>query len=392
MTLATADIIPTLGALASTAEPRLLLEADLVPLQGTRFQPTGFPDLGVATFTLADRTEMLLVESAQSVANRLESVCWDEATSDLVPTLRGLPYVLVRENGRYLTSSIKEFHRLNSPYILDCADRTFLRSLVAELFPGVPAPVLGAPADKLPDELKKYFGAIAPGPMDTRALARAVFKYDPNALIHGIFLARDYLAGGRLRLQRILSGFIEARDVRAAESGGVKFDQVDPSGDTSRGFGHVPFHRTEFTAARITAYFNLDLATLRGYGLGDDANALIVALALWKIGRFLSDGLRLRTACDLDCVDLRVTRPIGVTVPGGRGGSNGEADGHAGEAVPPWRKVVADLDAALPVLIASCAPLFADPPITEVTWAGSTKPKRGAKAEAQEVTAEVEDE
>lgn len=28
---------------------RLLIEAELVPVQGSRFQPTGFPDLGAAT-------------------------------------------------------------------------------------------------------------------------------------------------------------------------------------------------------------------------------------------------------------------------------------------------------------------------------------------------------
>ena len=27
-------------------QPRLLMEAELEPIQGTRFQPTGFPDLG----------------------------------------------------------------------------------------------------------------------------------------------------------------------------------------------------------------------------------------------------------------------------------------------------------------------------------------------------------
>ena len=36
--------------------PRILLEATLVPLQGTRFQPTGFPDIGAATYKLADDT------------------------------------------------------------------------------------------------------------------------------------------------------------------------------------------------------------------------------------------------------------------------------------------------------------------------------------------------
>jgi len=51
------------------AAPRMLAEASLGPVQTDRFQPTGFPDLGAATYTLADGTEMLLVESAQSMAN-----------------------------------------------------------------------------------------------------------------------------------------------------------------------------------------------------------------------------------------------------------------------------------------------------------------------------------
>ena len=70
-------------------------------------------------------------------------------------------------------------------------------------------------------------------------------------------------------------------------------------GDTKQGFGNVPFHRTEFTAGDITAYFNLDLALLRGYGLPDEAEKLLITLSLFKILRFCDVGLRLRTACDL---------------------------------------------------------------------------------------------
>jgi CRISPR-associated protein Csb1 len=54
-------------------QPRLLLKALLKPLQGYRFQPTGFPDLGAALYDGPDGKRMLLVESAQSMANRLES-------------------------------------------------------------------------------------------------------------------------------------------------------------------------------------------------------------------------------------------------------------------------------------------------------------------------------
>ena len=54
---------------------RLLIEVELEPIQGERFQPTGFPDLGAAEIQLNDNTASLLVESAQSMANRLEDVC-----------------------------------------------------------------------------------------------------------------------------------------------------------------------------------------------------------------------------------------------------------------------------------------------------------------------------
>ena len=71
--------------------PRLLIEAELKPLQGHRFQPTGFADLGPARYKAPDGTEMLLVESAQSVANRLEFAIWDDARDDLIADVKGLP-------------------------------------------------------------------------------------------------------------------------------------------------------------------------------------------------------------------------------------------------------------------------------------------------------------
>jgi CRISPR-associated protein Csb1 len=146
-------------------------------------------------------------------------------------------------------------------------------------------------------------------------LAKVLLKYDINALIHGIFLAKKDLAGGRLRLPRMLSAFIEAEQASVVASGGVKFDQVDPQGDTKKGFGHVPFHRDEFTAEKITAFFNLDLAQLRGYGLPTEVEELLIALSMFKIQKFLKEGLRLRTACDLEPVgEVAVKRPQGYTL------------------------------------------------------------------------------
>ncbi|MCW8137606.1 MAG: type I-U CRISPR-associated protein Cas7 [Planctomycetota bacterium] len=309
MTIDLSTLLPAKGS----GPARLLVEALLAPVQGARFQPTGFPDLGAAAFEASDGTR-LIVESAQSVANRLEAVCWDQATNDLAEPLRGLSYVRVEQGDGFLTSSVTESHRLNSPYILEGKDKSIF------------------------DALKSETEAMKEGPVDRRRLAGVLLKYDASSLLHGVFLAKKELAGGRLRLERALSGFVEATNVRVAASGGVKLDHVNPSGDAKKGFGNVPFQRDEYTAERIVAYFNLDLRQIRGYGLGADVERLLVGLALYKIQAFLGEGLRLRTACDLDVREVMVTRPDGFELPS-----------------------LEALRAALPGWISACADRFAHP-------------------------------
>ena len=263
----------------------LLFEIPLKVRQGHRFQPTGFPDLGAAEFD-APAGRALLVESAQSMANRLEAVCWDESANDLVEELRGLSYVKVeieeRNTRKYLTSSVTDSHRLNSPYILESKDKKFFNTLQQEL------------------------GALEKGPIDRKTLAQKLLKYDVGSLIHGVFLAKEQLAGGRLRVARTLTAFIEADGVRVAPSGGSKQDHVDPSGKAynqggaERGFGHVPFPRDEYTAEKITLYASVDLAQIRGYGLGDDATKMLILLALYKLRAFVDSPMRLRTACTFE--------------------------------------------------------------------------------------------
>lgn len=280
--------------LSGSSQPtRVLFEVELKPVQGSRFQPTGFPDLGAAVYQTAEGSR-LLVESAQSMANRLESVCWDVGEQRLAPELAGLSYVRVEQKGAYLTSSITEAHRLNSPYILESKDKTFFEAL------------------------QKQTKELENGAISRPRLANLVFRYDANALLHGVFLAKKDLVGGRLRLERSLSAFIEAEDVQVAASGGVKNDHVNPSGEAKEGFGNVPFQRDEYTAKRIVAYFNLDLEEIRGFGLGPDGQRMLVLLALYKIRKLLDGRLRLRTACDLEAVSdapVVARRPTGFELP-----------------------------------------------------------------------------
>lgn len=324
--------------------PRLLIEADLQPLQGGRFQPTGFPDLGAAVYDGPNGNRLLLVESAQSLANRLEVVCWDEPNDDWVAPLKGLPLVkVIDKQGKSLTNTVLEAHRLNSPYILEGKDQSVFNML------------------------KKELADMDEGPVDIRKLAAVVLKYDTNALLHGLFLAKKELASGRLRLPRVVSAFIEAEDVNLAQSGGVKNDHVKPSkgeeGQTSKeGFGNIPYSRTEYTAPKITAYFNIDLAQIRGFGLGQAAEQLLTALALYKIRRFLDEGLRLRTACDLEVRELTLTRPNGWTLP-----------------------ERTQLEQALPGLINAVAAesRFAEPCVTVVKWEKGAEKKNNAEVSAE---------
>ena len=192
---------------------RLLFNVQVEPLQGTRFQPTGFPDLGAATYQ-AGTIDCLLVESAQSMANRLELQIWNDASQDLKSTFKGLPYIRVQSpNGEYLTSSIVEAHRLNSPYIFEGADKT-----VPELFKDFPK---GKDKDARLLNKKQFYEIVA--------------KHDINSLIHGLFISKSDIAGGRLRIPRALSAFIEAHNIHIAASGGVKNDDICPSGEAKQG-------------------------------------------------------------------------------------------------------------------------------------------------------------
>lgn len=331
--------------------PRLLLEAPLRPVLGDRFQPTGFADLGAATYMRPaaggkSSVPMLLVESAQSVANRLEKTCIAGEGPDIDPELEGLPYVRARLSGvgeDVVTSSLMEAHRLASPYFLGNA--SFLDTITREMN-----------YDKR-------------RPLDWQRIYATLLRYDPNSLLHGVFLS--LLDGGRVRCPRAVTGFIEAENVEEVHSGGVKNSPVDPKGNLQvegatfdKGvYSNVPYQRVEFTAATITAYFNIDLALIRGYRLGEAAERLLIGMALYKIRRFFDAHLRLRTACDFE-----LARKVSA---------KNQSDFELASS--------ADLLQTVKAAIVECraAGLFAEPPVTELV----TKVKLVEKKDADKAKA-----
>ncbi len=313
-------------------QTRLLIQAELQPLQGSRFQPTGFPDLGAAVYSLpGEKQKMLLLESAQSVANRMESTIWDETTQSIAAPLDGISYVNVEQNQKFLTNSLLEAHRLNSPYIVGASKKltTFGELVKKEL-----------ESDR---------------PFDLHLFATVLAKYDVNSLLHGIFLEK---MSGVSRIARALSGFIEAKNIEVVRQGGVKNDRVDATGKAddkggaADGFGNVPYYREEYAAESITAYFSLDLAQIRSYRLGVDVENLLIAIALYKIQVFLTSGLRLRTACDLEVKKdgLIVKRPEDYVLP-----------------------TIEELKKALPGLVKAASDVFADPAVTVVEYKAEKK-------------------
>ncbi|MDN5858648.1 MAG: type I-U CRISPR-associated RAMP protein Csb1/Cas7u [Pseudonocardia sp.] len=317
---------------------RLTFDVPLAPILGSTFQPTGFPDIGAATFTRFEGGKELpcvLVESVQSMANRLEATAWDPAVDEPVSEVAGLPWVRVVREGTdtFLTSSRLEAHRLASPFVHEA-------KLDGK-------PMFGVINDRL--------GLAPDTPLDRRAMAAAVARLDPFCLLHGVFFSRKEWFG-QPKFERAVSAVIEARDVRRAVSGGRKSDRVrhqlnteDGSGGTAEGYGSVPFHRTEWTAAVIGASFEVDLSLIRSYGLPGPATELLEVLALWEVRRFLESGLRLRTACDLEQVG-EVTSRHGSVLP------------DTGELVDQMRQLIAD-----------SAALFGDGGPLTVQWSGKKK-------------------
>ncbi|HLK13985.1 MAG TPA: type I-U CRISPR-associated RAMP protein Csb1/Cas7u [Fimbriimonadaceae bacterium] len=334
---------------------RLLVEAELKVATGGggRFQPTGFPNLGPALFRGADGTNWLLVESFQSMANRLELASWDEAAERYDEVCHGIPFVrstvTLRGGATATTSSVQESHRLASPYILDGrlrANRNGTeqeRRLWEELKDAQSPRTLGL-QDNIPFLLRNHAGRL--------------LRLDAGSLLHGVWLStkvepdgrkRKALCGGKIRFPRMLSAVIEAKEPQTANSGGVKreriMDQAESgSTDAESGFGSVPFPRTDFTSPEIKAYFSFDLQLLRTCALGSrteqeqdgrirrvpasqvltqphnqsnftDEEAFLILWALYKIKRFLTGSMALRSGCTFKEGSLSCQEPSSFSLP-----------------------------------------------------------------------------
>jgi CRISPR-associated protein Csb1 len=296
------NILDTEKLLADANTHRLVIQATLVPVTGDLFQPAGFPDIGHVIYDAprkdGTKEKVCVVDSAASMANHLEAVSLASAqTLDLHPELAGMPYVECVSDAvdgtptRLVVTSLSEGHRLASSYFLDDKGKLVRDGSVSD--------------ESFGTVLRNEFGVqdlgkkTHPLPGDWWNVFRTIFRYDPNSLVHGIL----FPAMG-IKLSRILTAHHEAFGADRVGLSGVKFDKL---GKTTS--GQPIFAVDKETANEIRATFVLDLSLLRSFGNGrngltDAQKLFLLELALWKIGRLLSNPYRFRSGCDLKLATL----------------------------------------------------------------------------------------
>jgi CRISPR-associated protein Csb1 len=282
--------------LLATTQSRLVILATLAPIAGkTRFQPAGFPEIGHVIYNAPDNQKVCIVDSAASMANHLETVCVHGFDLSLVEELSGLPYVecVTGENKNELVvTTFSEGHRLASDYFL--AGSRLVNDSIEDRKFGV---VLRNDEFNLRDLKKKTH----PLPAQWWNVFKAIFRYDPNSLVHGIL----FPAMG-IKLPRVLTATLDAFGADRVATSGVKFDKL---GHTNS--GQPIFAKDEETASEIRAAFTIDLALIRSFGRGNDGlsavqKQLILGLALWKIGKLLGTSFRYRSECDLELTGIQI--------------------------------------------------------------------------------------
>ena len=256
------------------SKDRVIITAKLTLANGAFLQPTGFPDIGSCIYTDGDGKRRCLVESEQSMANRLESVSM-KSPGHWVKELKHLPVIEVRDsNGFLMATNLTEPHRIASSYVMEGKlNGSDVKTMLADK--------IGLSGDN-----------GASWPLDKRdCLEKLVFALDPAALLHGFQFVQWKFVG--LRQTRLLSARLECVLAEDPEVhyGMVKFDLIEPSSQgegTNKGQSIAAKSRVVAATDGIKATFDIDLIGLKNLAVDEPQKKFLLALALWKIGALLS--------------------------------------------------------------------------------------------------------
>jgi CRISPR-associated protein Csb1 len=280
-------------------EDWVVITTSLEIANGRFIQPTGFPDIGPCIYRDKEGKRWCLVESEQSMANRLEAVCMKDP-GVWVEELEGLPVIAVRDrDGKLLTTNLCEPHRIASSYIVEgVRDGGQTMKQLFETKLGL-----------------KDGGAF--WPLDKRSeLENLVFALDPAALLHGFQFVQWKFVG--LRQTRLLHARLEAELAEEPEVhyGMVKSDWIEPESARQEraNKGQSIAAKSRVVPKDILASFEIDVSGLKSLALDEMQKKFLLGLALWKVGALLKDrpafdsrsrqilsSLRLRADCHLRC-------------------------------------------------------------------------------------------
>jgi CRISPR-associated protein Csb1 len=292
-----------------------------------RFQPAGFPEVGHVNYK-APRSNgtfehVCIVDSAASMANHLEAVCQrGPHDCELVEELEGMPYLrcvtgepenrkLPLDKREVVVTSLTEGHRIASTYFFGNRPKDTMK------WDGKGAQRVREDhtisEKSFGDELAadSNFGIALDGKKGAHPpvekwwnVFKTIFRYDPNALVHGVLFPQ-----WQIKIPRALTAHLEAFGAARVDRSGVKFDRL---GKTTS--GQPIFAVDDATAREIRATFILDVALLRSFGrtngtmtlgLTEKQKEFLLALALWKIDRLCADPFRFRSGCYLRCEGIR---------------------------------------------------------------------------------------
>ncbi|MBI4524495.1 MAG: type I-U CRISPR-associated protein Cas7 [Deltaproteobacteria bacterium] len=405
-------------------QEHIVITASLEIANGHFLQPTGFPDIDACIYRDKEGKRWCLVESEQSMTNRLEAVCM-KSPGVWIDDLKGLPVIAVRnKDGDLLTTNLTEPHRIASSYVLDGKrdDNKEMKSLFEQK--------LGL----------KNGGDF--WPLDKRSdLEKLVFALDPGALLHGFQFVQWKFVG--LRQTRLVHARLEAElaDESEVNYGMVKWDAIEPESTQEKraNKGQSIAAKSRIVPKEIAATFEIDVLGLKNLALEELQKKFLLGLALWKVGAFLNNkpsfdarsrqtgpSLRLRSDCYLRCGSIswsgspgtdgaedekleanKLMAALPTGFKGGNGNSESSATSTSDDQHLDFRSLVAQKlkddkksDAASEPESGKRATgeeteptagkrePFYDGPVVEVTYEPKPKKERGAGAQPQATAAD----
>ncbi|MCS7312220.1 MAG: type I-U CRISPR-associated RAMP protein Csb1/Cas7u [Acidobacteria bacterium] len=232
-----------------------VITARLGLANGRFLQPTGFPDIGPCIYRDKDGKRWCLVESEQSMANRLEAVCM-KSPGVWVDALQGLPLIVVQDgNGHLLATNLTEPHRIASSYVLEgkLHNQEDLRS-------------------RIEAQIGLQQGGSRWSLEERNKLEGLVFTLDPAALLHGFQFVQWEFVG--LRQTRLLHARLEAELAEDPEVyyGMVKWDTIEPGATRQEraNKGQSIAVKSRIVPKDIRATFEIDLLGLKSLSLNED--------------------------------------------------------------------------------------------------------------------------